>query len=142
MSDTAERLTGAWSLVDWTVSFDDGRPSVSPFGEGATGRIHYAPDGIMNAIIMAPGHADTPLRDGKAWVNILIRYMHYSGRWRIEDGAAVHSVDYAVDPALIGRELVRTVTFEGDDLVLRGSDSSPRTGSAIHHELRWRRCRG
>lgn len=139
MSGLGERLMGSWSLVKWTVSFEDGRPPVDPFGKGATGRIHYAPDGIMNAIIMAAGHPKTSLADRGARAGIPGRYMHYSGRWRIEGDAAVHAVDYAVDPSLIGRELVRYVTFEGDELILSGSDKSPRTGGVIHHEVRWRR---
>lgn len=146
MSDLGERLTGAWSLVKWTVSFDDGRPPVQPFGAGATGRILYTPpqngEGIMNAILMAAGHPEMPLKDGAAWANILSRYMHYSGRWRIEGDAAVHAVDYAVDPSLIGRDLVRKVTFEGDELILSGADKSPRTGGVIHHEVRWCRDQG
>jgi len=147
MSDLGERLAGSWSLVKWSVSFDDGRPPVQPFGEEATGRILYtlpkSGEGIMNAILMAAGHPDTPLKDGDKWDNIIGRYMHYSGHWRIEGrtegDAVVHTIDYAVDPSLIGRELTRYVAFEGNDLILSGSDKSPRTGGVLHHEVRW--CR-
>ncbi len=133
MADNAERLIGGWSLVDWTVSFDDGRPAVHPLGEGATGRIHYSPDGIMNATIMG---ADRKAGDKAA---LFASYMHYTGRWRIDGDVVHHAVDFALDPGLVGRDLARTMTFEDDDLILSGDDVSPRTGKAINHELRWRR---
>lgn len=132
----SDKLLGSWSLIDWTVSFDDGRPAVHPFGQGATGRIHYAPDGIMNATIMGVG------RKAGDKAALFGSYMHYTGRWRVEGDAMHHAVDFALDPALIGRDLKRTMTFEGDDLILSGDDISPRTGKAIHHELRWRRMAG
>lgn len=139
MSGIADRLTGSWSLVKWTISFDDGRPAIEPFNAGATGRIHYCSDGIMNATIMAAGHATMPVNTAEARARLLKRYMHYTGAWRVEGESVIHRVDFALDPGLIGRDLPRGVTFEGNDLILTGEDKSPRDGSAIHHELRWRR---
>jgi len=139
MADLQERLIGAWSLVDWTVTFEDGRPAVQPLGEGATGRIHYAPDGIMNATIMGVGRLGRLARTVEDRARLYASYMHYGGRWRVEGDVVHHAVDFALDPSLIGRSLARAVRFDGDDLILTGDDISPRTGKAIHHQLRWRR---
>lgn len=139
MADIAARLKGSWSLVKWTISFDEDRPPVEPFGPGALGRIHYSADGIMNATIMAAGHGDLPVNSVEARARLLKRYMHYTGAWRVEGESVIHRVDFALDPGLIGRDLARGVTFEGDDLILTGQDKSPRDGSAVHHALRWRR---
>lgn len=133
-----ERLEGAWALVSWTISFDDGRDPVEPFGPRATGRIHYAPDQVMTATMMSSDHASTPPHSVQD-PGILGRYMHYTGTWRVEGDCVMHRVDFALDPALIGRDLARRVRFEGDDLILTGTDHSPRSGRVLHHEVRWRR---
>lgn len=135
----AEELLGGWSLVRWLVTFEDGRPDIEPLGAGAKGRIHYAPDGIMNAVIVRADRNGEP--EQLANDILLGNYMHYTGEWRIDGESVVHSVDYALDPALEGLDLVRQVQIAGDDLVLTGTGTSASNGTRLHHRVEWRRLR-
>ena len=45
----------------------------------------------------------------------------YAGRFLIEPDAVVHRIDVAWNPALVGVDQRRFVTFEGDRLILRSA---------------------
>ncbi len=136
---TADDLVGSWALLSWIVRYPDTGEEIFPLGAEAKGRIHYAPDGIMNAVIARDG-IKAPLSADDAR-RILRNYMHYTGRWQFADGVVTHDVDFAVDPSLVGRKLPRTVVLAGDDLTLSGEDQS-RDGRVLQHVLKWRRVSG
>ncbi|MDA5193424.1 lipocalin-like domain-containing protein [Govanella unica] len=135
---TADDLLGAWELRSWIVRTPETGEAVYPLGEDARGRIHYAADGYMTASIARPGRA-VPMNAEDAR-RILRNYMHYTGRWSFADNVVTHEVDYAVDPALVGRKLARKVQLSGNHLTLSGEDVSPRDGRHLLHVLEWRRA--
>lgn len=102
-------LTGSWSLVSWSA-----RPSPA-------GRLIYSPDGFMSAFLAsADGSSDA---------------LAYSGSWELLGSEVVHHVSLATRPSFVGVDLVRAVSWEGDDLVL----TTPPSRSGEVHVLRWRR---
>lgn len=132
-------LVGAWRLVDFHIHFDDGRPSVEPFGPGAQGLLVYSADGWMSAILSRadrPGldvprleaaHRATDTSKARAFDG----YLSYGGRWRIEGDTVVHTVQWALVPDIVGREQRRRFRF-ADGLVLA------YRGGARTYQLRWR----
>ena len=128
----AAAILGVWVLERWEIERDG--KIILPFGTAPTGRIQYAVDGFMNAVIERP---ERPLPVGDDAADVLKFYMHYTGRWRIDGFDVVHDVDHALDPRLVGHSLRRHVTLEGDRMILRGEDTS-RTPPA-RHTIHWRR---
>ena len=108
-------LTGSWHLVEWTFGDEH------PLGRDAVGRIVYSPDGFMAAFLArADGFSDA---------------LAYSGAWELLGGdEVVHHVSVSTRGAFVGRDLVRAVSWEGNDLVL--------TTPPPVNVLRWRRAAG
>jgi hypothetical protein len=115
-------LVGAWDLVEWTASAEGS--TRHPSGPDAVGRLIYSGDGLMSAFLArADGSSDA---------------LAYSGTWeRRGTEEVVHRVTLATVPSFVGDDLVRSVSWEGDDLVLT---TPPRSGWV--NVLRWRRAGG
>lgn len=126
ISAAKDRLVGLWNLVSVTTVSDEASGSKQlghPFGPQPLGRILFTPEGYMSATITNPDH-------GKFWKNdaswrtasdkdiaSIARVMiSYSGDCKIyyEDGILLASTDVVIslDPAWIGTEQVRRVSFE------------------------------
>jgi Lipocalin-like domain len=113
-----EKLAGAWRLVEWTASGPIGVRH--PQGADARGLIVYSSDGFMAAHLAAA--------DGSSGS------LSYCGSWELGEGEVVHHVELSSAPSFVGTDLVRSVSWEGDDLVLT---TPPRDGWV--NVLRWRR---
>jgi hypothetical protein len=112
-ASSARGLVGAWELVEWSARQD------------AVGRLIYSGDGFMSAF----------LADGDGVSDSLA----YSGTWELRGGnEVVHHVSLATRDSFVGRDLVRSVSWEGADLVL----TTPPTRDGVVHVLRWRRAGG
>ena len=107
-------LVGTWELVEWSAA---GR---HPLGDDAVGRLLYSGDGFMAAFLArADGFSDA---------------LTYSGTWELRGREVVHHVSLSTRGSFVGRELVRTVAWDGGDLVL--------TTPPPVNVLRWRREAG
>jgi hypothetical protein len=111
---SARGLAGSWELVEWIVG------DSHPLGADAVGRLIYSGDGLMAAFL---ARAD-------GWSDALA----YSGTWELRGTEVVHHVSVATRGSFVGRDLVRTVSWDGDDLVL--------TTPPPVNVLRWRREAG
>jgi len=111
-------LIGTWHLVEWIAGDEH------PLGGDAVGRLLYSGDGFMAAFLArADGFSDA---------------LAYSGTWELRGGEeVVHHVSVSTRESFVGRDLVRAVSWEGDELVLT---TPPRDGVA--NVLRWRRAAG
>ena len=111
-------LIGTWHLVEWIAGDEH------PRGGDAVGRLLYSGDGFMAAFLArADGFTDA---------------LAYSGTWELRGREeVVHHVSVSTRRSFVGADLVRTVSWEGDDLVLT---TPPRDGVA--NVLRWQRAAG
>ena len=137
-----DRLIGAWKLVDVVELPAGGGPERRPFGERPLGLILYTPDGYMSAQLAerASGDGDGP------------RHVAYSGTFVVDEdaGTVAHGVVISLRPDWVGTEQLRTVTFDGDELVLaiavpRPSGAPPAGAPTAERPLvttriRWRRA--
>ena len=138
MAVITHSIVGAWSLLSWTIRFDDGRPARQPYGGSPNGSLLYSADGRMLAAIaraerkslsaavpqQAPDSEKTAAFDS---------FFIYGGSFEIDGDEVVHRVDIALNPNFVGSVQRRKMHFEDNRLTL-----SAREGER-HHELVWQR---
>jgi hypothetical protein len=143
-NDAADALLGAWVLTRWDYTVD-GEPRGFPLGEDAEGQIIYSPDGQMSAILMQAQrqpfgvpqfHQGTPEEREVA----ALTYISYGGTYELRGDVVVHHVAYALFPDWIGTDLIREVSWEGDELVLTALPETSRTGKTVVNRLFWARA--
>ena len=138
MASLAAALTGTWRLERWELVYQDGRPPECPLGEDASGFLIYTADGHVSASLARAGRAALDLGDDGAKARAFDAYFGYAGRYTVRDGAIIHRIAIAPNPALTGVETVRHASLDGDRLTLTGPDfaaASPRS-----HRIVWRRA--
>jgi Lipocalin-like domain len=138
MATLAEALVGTWQLERWELVYADGRPPECPLGEDAIGFLIYSPDGHVSASLARARRAPLDRGDDGAKARAFDAYFGYAGHYAVRDGAVVHTVAMAPDPALTGVETVRQVALSGDRMVLTGPDFT--AGSPRSHRIVWRRA--
>ena len=143
-----EQLIGAWQLESFTISFSDDRPQQYPFGEKATGMICYTADGSLSAILsgeqrpsmssqgMEKAQFSTEAEKAAAFDS----YLSYAGRYRLEEDEVIHSIELAMNPAIVGTEQRRTVHYNNNTGLLTLSyNITAASGVIRHYQLCWTR---
>ncbi|MCP5371518.1 MAG: lipocalin-like domain-containing protein [Hyphomicrobiales bacterium] len=141
---TREDLIGTWELVEWTITYSDGRAPTLPYGEAPMGLITYGADGYMGAAIARAGrsalsHLNTRLAPKPEKAAAFDGYFHYAGTWRLEGDSVVHAVTLSLNPAFVGTDQVRRVELDGDGLTLSAEVTSA-SGATLRNAIRWRRA--
>ena len=130
MQTMRQQLIGTWRLVSYETRGGDGS-IVYPMGQELDGMIMYAPDGYVSATLMVPGR---PAYTGGAAASAVpselaaaaAGYFGYAGRFEIDEASkvAIHHIEVALMPNLVGTTQRRYVTLSGSRLTLRG-DPTP-----------------
>jgi hypothetical protein len=121
---SAQDLVGAWRLVSYHASTDDGTPTVYPLGEDATGFLLYTADGYMSAQIMRAGRraydADGPGEGSdRESADAARGYLAYSGRYRVDENSVVwHDAEVSLFPNWVGTTVSRSAILKGGQLEL------------------------
>ncbi|WP_306364993.1 lipocalin-like domain-containing protein [Nocardia sp. CC227C] len=102
--------TGVWRLRSYYELDEDGRIGEGPLGPEPHGLLLYHADGFMSVSMMRTG--DFPPGSEQ--------FMGYAGRWRIDGGEIVHTVEVSAHQFQVGVDLVRTASLAGDRLTLEG----------------------
>lgn len=141
---TAGSLVGSWLLTRWDFTVD-GVPRGYPMGEDAQGQIIYDTDGYMSAILMMrerPRSEAPHFHQASAQERELaaLGYVSYGGTWELHGNLVVHHVSFALFPNWIGTDLVREVSWDGDNLVLTARPEVSRSGKTVVNRLFWRRA--
>ena len=137
-------LAGSWLLRSWEIHGPGTDAVAQPFGPEPSGLLVYTPDGWMSATVCRPDRmpfpaGGSPRRLDDTTVAAAFRsYFHYAGPYRIEADSVIHSVRYSLNPSMVGTEQVRSLTLDGDRLILRGEEAV--SGSLRRHQLVWRRA--
>lgn len=145
MTVTEKDLLGLWTLEDWRIDYSDGRPSLYPFGEEATGTILYLDEGYMSASIMRGGRANLSTDntrkapDGEK-VTAFDDFFTYSGPFRIEGDDVIHHVHHALNPNFVGTDQVRRMNYTGNRLELQATLTTP-SGAEMVNRLIWNRAK-
>ena len=137
-----DRLIGTWTLVSAEREEIPSGERSAFLGENPSGFLHYLPDGRMMAIITRGGRK-TPA--GKvanaAEAEALIRSMiAYGGTYECKSNTVTHHCDISWNQSFTGTRQVRTVTFDGDRLILSPPPSpDPTDGTMSLRRLTWKK---
>ena len=138
MTPLALALIGTWRLERWELVYEDGRPVECPLGEDAAGFLMYTGDGYVSASLARAGRPPLDRGDDGAKARAFDAYFGYAGCYEVRDGAVIHRIAIAPNPALTGVETLRNASLEGDRLILSGPDFS--AASPRSHRIVWRRA--
>ena len=105
-------IIGTWSCVRVEAFDPNGKPTTAPFGgEKTLGRVVFTKDGRMSAAIM---DARSEIPDGETR-----EYSCYTGLYTFDGKTLITKVDACSDPERMGTEQIRTVSFDGELMVLQ-----------------------
>jgi hypothetical protein len=94
------------------------------------GRVTFNSDGRMMAVV-CDGRAELPPGTVRG-------YSSYCGNYTFDGSRLATRVDAASDPARIGSDQVREVSFEGELMILRPPPRQTETGEE-YRDLTWER---
>jgi len=138
-----ERFVGTWKLVSASSVTSSGEQNQAPYGVDPTGFLSYTEDGRVTALISYGGRK--PLTIGAKPPALLEEqaeafrtFLAYAGRYRVSGDNVIHSIEISSIQNFVDKELVRSVKFQGEQIVL----ATPPTminGKIQTVELVWQR---
>jgi len=137
-----DRLIGTWTLVSAEREEIPSGTRTAFLGENPSGFLHYMPDGRMLALITRSGRkAPAGKVANAAEAEALIRSMiAYGGRYECEGDKVTHHCDISWNQSFTGTRQIRTVTFQGERLILSPPPSpDPTDGTMSVRRLTWKR---
>ena len=125
-------VIGTWACVRVEAVDANDKPTTAPFGgENTLGRVVFTKDGRMSAAIM---DARSEIPDGKTR-----EYSCYSGLYTFDGKTLITKVDACSDPERMGTEQIRTVSFDGELMVLQPPLRSYGNKPAERRTLWWKK---
>jgi len=108
-----ENIVGTWALIKTKAVDANGTPTkTAPFGgTDFIGRVVFTKEGRMSAAI-TDARGKIPEEESR-------EYSCYAGAYTLKDSTLITKVDACSDPARMGTEQVRTVSFEDGIMVLQ-----------------------
>ena len=125
-------VIGTWACVRVAAVDVNGEPTTTPFGgEHTLGRVVLTKDGRMSAAII---DARSEIPDGETR-----EYSCYSGLYTFDGRTLITRVDACSDPERMGTEQIRTVSFDGELMVLQPPLRSYGNKPAERRTLWWKK---
>jgi len=132
-------LVGTWKLVSASSTTSAGERSETPYGQSPVGFLTYTADGRITAMISYDGRKS--LTSGgtvEEQAEAFKTFLAYAGRYTRSGDTITHSVEISSIQAYVGKDLIRTVTFHGDQITLV-TPPTPMNGKIRTFELIWER---
>jgi hypothetical protein len=140
---TIGRLVGTWSLVSASSTTKTGERSETPYGPEPAGLLTYTEDGRVTALISYGGRK--PLSTGggtlapmEEQAEAFRTFLAYAGRYTFSGDKVTHHIEISSIQNYVDRDLVRSVKFRGDQIVLV-TPPMPVNGKVRTIELIWQR---
>lgn len=118
MSEERYPLTGNWKLVSWQVIAEDGTPQ-DVFGTSPTGYLVLTPEGRSIVVTTAAGRKSGT--DDAARSALHRSMLAYSGRYRVEGGDFITTVEVSWNEQWNGTDQRRHYRIEGDKLFIESA---------------------
>lgn len=137
------QLVGTWKLLSASSTDSSGQQLDPPYGANPVGFLTYTDEGRVTALISYSGRK--PLSVGAKPPALSVEqaeafktFLAYGGRYRLSGDKIVHSIEISSIQNYVNRELVRSVRFQGDEIVLV-TPPSMVNGKMQIIELTWKR---
>ena len=136
---TGDELVGTWELVSASTTNSTGDRSETPYGPNPTGLLTYTADGRVTAMISHAGRKSlSTLAKPEEQAEAFKTFLAYAGRYTLNGHEVVHSVEISSIQSYVGKDLVRSVKFQGDQIILV-TPPTPVKGKIQTFELIWQR---
>jgi hypothetical protein len=138
-----DKLQGTWKLVAATSTTSSGEKSDPPYGPNPSGFLTYTGDGRVSALISYAGRkpmsfgAETPALQAEQ-AEAFKTFLAYGGRYTLNGDKVSHHIEISSIQNFVGKDLIRTVKFQGDQIVLT-TPPTPVNGKIQIIELIWQR---
>jgi hypothetical protein len=128
-----DKMIGTWALVRTeAVDANGNQATTAPFGgESFIGRVVLTKAGRMSAAIT---DARSKIPDGETR-----EYSCYAGAYTFDGSTLITKVDACSEPARMGTEQLRTVSFDGELMVLQPPFQSFGNKPAERRTLWWKK---
>ena len=140
---TEDNLVGTWKLVSASSKTSTGEPSEPPYGPDPVGFLTYTEDGRVSALISCGGRKPLSVGGGALAVQqeqaeAFKTFLAYAGRYKLTGDKVAHHIEISSIQNYVGKDLVRTVKFQGDQIILV-TPPTPVNGKIQIVELIWQR---
>jgi hypothetical protein len=140
MSET--KLLGTWKLISASSTASTGEKDSAPYGSKPSGFLTYNADGRVSALISYSDRKPLPpAASVQEKAEAFSSFIAYAGRYRLEGDRVVHHVEISSIQNYVERELVRSIRFE-DDRIILVTPPTPINGKVQTVELTWQRLPG
>jgi hypothetical protein len=116
---STDKLVGTWRLVSASSTTSGGERNEAPYGASPVGLLTYA-DGRVTALISYDGRKSLSPGGGRLeeQAEAFKTFLAYAGRYVFDGDKVIHHVDISSIQNYVGRDLIRNVKFQGDQIVL------------------------
>jgi hypothetical protein len=116
---TDDKLVGTWKLVSASSTTRSGKRNETPYGARPTGLLTYR-DGRVFAMISYDGRKPLSAGGGnqEEQAEAFKTFLAYAGRYIFDGGKVMHHVEVSSIQNYVGKDLVRTVKFQDDQIIL------------------------
>ena len=144
-AQSKQALIGTWRLVSVSSTNDKGNVNNAIYGLHPAGLITYTADGRMSAIITYDGRKAlsvndrlaAPVEERAAAFSTMVAY---AGTYTFTGEKVTHHIEINAMQSDVGSDYVRSVTFQGDHLILK-TPPVMRGGELLTLELVWERLK-
>jgi Lipocalin-like domain len=123
MTGDNHKLTGTWRLVSASSTDTSGAEIEAPYGANPVGLLTYTEDGRVTALISYG--ARKPLNFGAKGPALLEEqaeafktFLAYAGQYQLSGDKVIHYIEISSIQNYVNKELVRSVKFQGNQIVL------------------------
>jgi hypothetical protein len=142
IAQTKESLVGTWKLVSAKYTADNGEVE-DIYGPNPIGFLTYTADGWVSVVIAASRRklysSASPSDAERAEASRT--FMAYAGTYTFTGDKVIHHVDVSSTPNASNTEQIRSVTFDGKRMTLRGDPVTQGRIYEAHLELVWERMK-
>jgi hypothetical protein len=117
---TDDKLVGTWKLVSASSTTSAGERSETPYGPSPVGFLTYTAEGRVTAMISYDGRESLSFGGGtqEQQAEAFKTFLAYAGRYELSGDKVIHHVEISSIQNYVDKNLVRSVKFEGDRIVL------------------------
>jgi len=140
---TIDKLAGTWRLIGASSTTSVGENIENPYGEGPVGFLTYTVEGRISSVISYGGRKALSMGGGKIeeQAEAFKTFLAYAGRYTLSGDKLTHHIEVSSIQNYVGRDLVRTIKFDGDCMTLI-TPPTPVNGKIQTVELVWQRLKG